>query len=287
MAVVVVTGANRGIGLATATALGRAGHRVVAAMRDPGASEEIDRICRQERLDIHVAALDVDDDASVARAFEEIYTRHGRVDALVNNAGISGVGAIEELPLAAFEKVMNTNYFGALRCIKAVLPGMREQRSGCIVNLSSLSGVIAMAPQAPYAASKFALEALSECLAQEVRAFNIRVALIEPGVVDTAIAGSGARAAPADSLYPQARRLLAIFQALGAAPTAPAVVAGRIVDIVEGREDRLRHPVGADAEQFLRFRREKRDEDIIALVGGDDEGFTAAFAREFSIDIRL
>ena len=136
---------------------------------------------------VTLAALNVDDDASVESALGKVLADHGRIDVLVNNAGIGGGGSVEESTTARFREVMETNFFGALRCIKAVLPGMRERRHGCIVNVTSVSGRLALAPQAAYASSKFALEALSECLAQEMKAFNVRVAIVEPGVIATPI----------------------------------------------------------------------------------------------------
>ena len=116
--------------------------------------------------------------------------------------------------MEVFRQVMETNFFGGLRCIKAVIPSMRERRSGCIVNVSSVAGRTASAGMAPYAASKWAFEALSECLAQEMKAFNIRVAIVEPGVIATPIFGKG-RLAPKDSPYPHLRRLAARFSASG------------------------------------------------------------------------
>jgi len=115
---------------------------------------------------------------------------------------------------------METNYFGALRCIKEVVPGMRKRRRGTIVNVTSVAGRNASAPLASYAASKWALEALSECLAQEMRAFNVRVAIVEPGVIATAIFGKG-QPQPPDSPYPQGRRLGGLFAAALANPTRP------------------------------------------------------------------
>jgi len=127
-----------------------------------------------------LARLDVDDDVSVSDAFDKVLTEYGRIGILVNNAGIGGGGAVEDAPTAVFRPVMETNFFGGLGCIKAVVPGMRERRHGCIVNVTSIAGRLAMTPQAAYAASKWAFEALSECLAQEMKAFNVRVAVVEP-----------------------------------------------------------------------------------------------------------
>jgi NAD(P)-dependent dehydrogenase (short-subunit alcohol dehydrogenase family) len=116
-----------------------------------------------------------------------LLSEHGQIDVLVNNAGLGGGGSIEELPLGFFREIMETNYFGALRCIKALVPNMRTRRNGCIINVTSVAGRMAIAPAGPYAASKWALEALSECLAQELKAFNERVAIVEPGVIATPI----------------------------------------------------------------------------------------------------
>ncbi len=146
--------------------------------------------------------MDVDSDQSVRETLGQILTRHGPLDALVNNAGIEARGSVEELDLAEFRAVMETNYFGAIRCIQAVLPSMRSRAAGCIVNVTSISGRISSSPLGPYAASKFALEAISEALAQEVKAVGIRVAIVQPGVVNTDMARS-ATTESETSLYPQ------------------------------------------------------------------------------------
>ncbi len=134
-------------------------------------------------------AHDVDDDASARGAIGQALAEAGRIDVLVNNAGITSMGSVEETALPAFRSTMETNFFGALRCIQAVLPGMRERASGCIVNVTPVAGRIAPAGQAAYVSSKWALEALSECLAQEVKSFGIRVSIVEPGVIATPIVG--------------------------------------------------------------------------------------------------
>src|SRR2546421_5429774 len=180
MSIALVTGSSTGIGFATAVTLARAGHSVYASMRNPSTGAKgIEALAASEKLPLKVVPLNVDSDQSVKDAVAAI----GRVDILVNNAGVAGSGSVEELPLAAFRSVMETNFFGALRCIQAVLPRMRERKGGLIVNVSSVAGRMSIAPQASYAPSKWALEALSQALAQEVKAFGIRVAIVEPGVI--------------------------------------------------------------------------------------------------------
>lgn len=171
-------------------------------------------------------------DSSVAQTVQRVYDDSGAIDALVNNAGIERLGSIEELPLEAFRDVMETNYFGALRCIQAVLPQMRERRSGCIVNVASIAGRMAVSPMAPYSASKFALEAISEILAQEVKPFNLRVAIVEPGPIDTPMAERVASLSTG-SRYPHSRRIAGLFRAALANPTPPALVAETIREIIE------------------------------------------------------
>ena len=286
MALALVTGSNSGIGLATAVSLARARHTVVAAMRNLVRGAEIRKIAAQEKLPIHLVTLDVDDDASVRAAFSEVVAQHGPVEVLVNNAGIGGGNAIEETPLDSFRQVMETNFFGAVRCIQAVVPGMRERRRGTIVNVSSVAGRIASAPQASYAASKWALEALSECLAQEMRAFNVRVAIVEPGVIATPIF-TKARPLPKNSPYPHARRLRAIFAAVLANPTPPSVVGDLIRDIVDGDSWQLRYPAGPDALPVLKRRASRTDEQVIEEAAQSDDEFVERVKREFGLDIKL
>jgi NAD(P)-dependent dehydrogenase (short-subunit alcohol dehydrogenase family) len=189
MGIAFVTGTSTGIGLATAISLARAGHIVYAGMRNPQRHGELHEAVARENLGIRIVAHDVDDDASARDAIGRALAEAGRIDVLVTNAGIGTMGSAEETSLSDFRSTMETNFFGALRCTQAVLPRMRERGSGCIVNVTSVAGRIAMSPQAPYASSKWALEALSECLAQEVKGFGIRVAIVEPGVIATPILG--------------------------------------------------------------------------------------------------
>jgi NAD(P)-dependent dehydrogenase (short-subunit alcohol dehydrogenase family) len=181
---------------------------------------------------------------------------------------------------------METNFFGALRCVKQVLPGMRERRQGCIINITSVAGRVALAPHAPYAASKWALEAMSECLAQEMKAFNVRVAIIEPGVIATPIFRKGKPLNP-NSPYPHLRRLVAMFRASLQNATSPYVVGEKIRQIVEGESWQLRYTVGPDAAPLLKWRASKTDEEAIALGAASDADYVASMKKEFGLDLVL
>lgn len=286
MAVALITGTSTGIGYETALALARAGHRVYATMRSPERAPELGNLAAQEKLPITVHALDVTEDESVAKAFERVLAEQGRIDVLVNNAGLSMTGPVEELGQDAFRQSMETNFFGALRCVQKALPLMREQRGGCIVNVSSVAGRVATAPQGPYCASKFALEALSEVLAQEVRSFNIRVAIVEPGVIQTPIVEK-LRQLPEATHYPHERRSRALLMASLARPILPSVVAEQILAIIDGDSWQLRYPVGPDAKSLFVWRRMMSDEDWVERNGEpDDEAWCARMQQEFGIDLR-
>ena len=283
-----VTGTSTGIGFATAVTLGRAGHTVVATMRNLKSGTELQRrIASEEKLPIALATLDVDDDLSVSDAFDKVLTEYGRIDVLVNNAGIGGGGPVEEAPTAVFRQIMETNFFGGLRCIKAVVPGMRERRHGCIVNVTSVFGRLAMTPQAAYAASKWAFEALSECLAQEMKAFDVRVAVVEPSVIATPIF-SKERPLPNDSPYPHSRRPRAWFKAsLATTPTSPYVVGEQIRQIVDGTSWQLRYTVGADAATILQWRAGKTDEEVVELQSCSDTEYVAEMKKLYNLDVIL
>ena len=285
MSNVVITGCSSGIGLATALSLAKAGHNVYATMRNPGKGTLLREKIAADKLPISIVALDVDSDDSAAKAFTEIYSRAGFIDVLVNNAGIDYVGPVEELPFEAFRASMETNYFGALRCIRACLPEMREHRRGCIVNVSSVAGRFASSPMAPYTASKFALEALSEALAQEVKAFNIRVAIVEPGVIDTPMARR-LEQSTLKSNYPQTERVSNLFAASLAHPTPSTVVAEKIREIIESGTWTLRHPVGPDAQGFLAWRASMTDEEWVNWGALDDDAWYARVQRDFGLDAR-
>ena len=284
MAIAVVTGSSTGIGFATAEALARAGHDVIATMREPERAPALADLARRDRLPITAMRMDVDSDTSVSGLIGDVLRARGRIDVLVNNAGLGHLGSVEETPLSRFRQVMETNYFGALRCIQAVLPGMRARKSGVIVNVTSVAGRLASPGQAIYCASKFALEAVSESLAAEVKADGIRVAIVEPGVVATPIFGK--ETIDTDSTYPHARRLQALFSASLERPVPASVVGEAIRDIVASDRWTLRHPVGPDALPLLQWRASFSDEDFVARGELDDESWCQLMETSTGLNIR-
>ena len=287
MSVIFITGSSTGIGLATAVAFGRARHDVYATMRNPDRAPELASIAAKERLPIKILPMDVDSDTSVGKTVAGALAESGRIDVLVNNAGIAVTGPVEELPLAEFRRVMETNYFGALRCIQAVVRGMRERRSGHIINVSSIQGRISIPSYAAYAASKWALEAASEALAQETKSFGVKVSIVEPGMIATPV-WDKRREVPANTRYRQERRIQALVNALLKQPVTPFVVADKIVEIIQSKTWKLRHTVGPDAEPTLQYRASMTDEQWVDLQSVEsDQEWLAIVKRDFGVDVDL
>jgi NAD(P)-dependent dehydrogenase (short-subunit alcohol dehydrogenase family) len=254
-------------------------------MRNPARLPELMDTAAKERLPIKISAMDVDSDSSVKAAVEAIYQDAGDIDVLVNNAGVERSGSVEELPLAEIRAVMETNYFGPLRCIQAVVPHMRQRRSGCIINIASVAGKIANSPLGCYAASKFALEAISEALGQEMKTFNVRVAIVEPGIIDTPMAR---RIEEPDhpTVYAQQRRFAHLFAASLRNPAQPSLVAEKIREIIESSTWQLRHPVGPDSEPLLAWRRSMTDEEWVDLHAASDDVWYERLEHDFGMEIR-
>ncbi|WP_373495476.1 SDR family oxidoreductase [Aquiflexum sp.] len=284
MKTILITGTNRGIGMETALAFGRAGHKVFAAMRNLEKASDLKQLIKHESLAITMYQMDVDSDESVAQCIDAIMNEHGHIDVLVNNAGIERHGSIEEMPMADIKAVMETNYFGAVRCIKAVLTKMRQEKNGCIINISSISGKIACTPLSAYSASKFALESITESLAQEVKPYNIRVSLVEPGIINTEMAV--AITEKNNSLYPQVRRFGSLFAESLKTPTPAAMVSDKILEIVESETWQLKHPVGPTAEPFLGWRASMTDEQWVDWNAQTDEEWYDAVESTFGMNCR-
>ncbi|MBI2830403.1 MAG: SDR family oxidoreductase [Chloroflexi bacterium] len=183
--VILITGCSSGMGLEAAVALAKKGHKVYATMRDLKKRGDLDRRLAEEGVSAEVLRLDVTEDASIAACVDRINRAEGRLDVLINNSGFGLGGPLEAATIQEIEKMFDTNFLGVVRCIQAVLPVMRRQRSGEIINVSSGIAVIALPFSAAYSASKFAVEGLSEALHEELRGFNIKVKLIEPSIVTT------------------------------------------------------------------------------------------------------
>jgi NAD(P)-dependent dehydrogenase (short-subunit alcohol dehydrogenase family) len=285
MSKVLITGTSSGIGLETAIVLSRAGHTVYATMRNLERGAALRKVLEKEQLPISIVKMDVDSDESVEAATAAIRAQAGSIDVLVNNAGIERSGSIEGLAFDDFKATMETNYFGVIRSIRAWLPDMRKRQSGCIINITSVAGRIACSPLAPYSASKFALEALSEALAQEVKPFNVRVAIVQPGIIDTAMARR-IEDVPTDAAYPQVRRFGGMFEASLEKPTPPTIVAEKIREIIETGTQKLRHPVGPDAEGFLGWRASLNDEEWVEWGALPDEAWYERVRKDFGLDAR-
>lgn len=282
----VVTGTSTGIGLATSLRLARHGYRVFAGMRDLTKAGPLEAAAAEANLPLQVIELDVTSGASVEAAFQMV-AGHGPVDVLVNNAGIAGATPLELTPDDEHQRMFETNYFGAIRCIRAVLPAMRERRRGTIVNITSIAGLWATPNQIAYSASKWALECAGEALAHEVRRFAIRVVNVEPGVVMTNIFANSAAATRYDKTSPYQsimRRNGKVFAAGFRDPAQPDDVAETILTAITSEEYRLRWPVGKDALEFCRGRPKISDEEWVAM--GDelsDQEYNQRFFEYFGI----
>jgi NAD(P)-dependent dehydrogenase (short-subunit alcohol dehydrogenase family) len=284
--VTLITGCSSGIGFATAVMLASRGYNVYATMRDPArAGAPLEKAVNEAGGAVHVAALDVNDAAGCGRIVKDILAKEGRIDVLINNAGIGDLAVVEESSDDFARATFETNFFGPLRLIRAVLPGMRERRSGTIVNVSSVAGLLAGMGQSIYSATKHALEALSESLALEVREFDIRVALIEPGLFKTEIVRKAVDHLVIEESSPYAateRRIRTIYATGNEMGGEPPVVAEAILHAIETREPKLRYLVGIDAPVFVEGRRALTDEEWVDFGAPmTDDEFWVLFGKTF------
>jgi len=242
--IVLVTGCRSGFGLLIAVAAARAGHTVYAGLRDLETRGELERAAAG--LDVTPIQLDVVDPEQRASAIATILDEHGRIDGLVNNAGIALGGFIEQLGDDELRRVFEVNVFAALALMQLCLPHMRAQRSGVIVNISSMAGRSAMPGLGGYAASKHALEGMSEALRHEMRPFGVRVSLVEPGPYKTEIFGRNRRVAEASAAPGEYAAMGAKMESMFASVKKgdPQEVADLAVRILSDPKPRLRYPLG-------------------------------------------
>lgn len=259
---ILVTGSGRAIGQATASELAARGHDVVATARDVSLLDDLDVA---QKL-----ALDVTDSASIAAALDEA----GELDGVVNNAALQGRGPLEDFPLDRFHAVMDTNAYGPLRVVQALAPSWRERGSGIFVNVSSLQGRVATPLEGAYAASKYALEAVSETLHYELAHFGIRVVIVQPGYIAPGMKRGTNHDGPEEykPLWEQWDGTDAKVTGPGGRP-GPEIVAVAIADAVDDPAPPLRIPVGADAEMILATRQSL-----------DDAAFEATMRKALDFD---
>jgi NAD(P)-dependent dehydrogenase (short-subunit alcohol dehydrogenase family) len=285
--VAVVTGANSGIGRATAIHLAARGHDVYGTVRSKDRATKLAAMSAERGVEVRLVELDVADDASVRRGFDEILERAGHVDVLVNNAGVGGNGVTEETTPAEYLDVMNVNLCGVVRCTQAVLPQMRQRRTGAIVNVTSIAGRVAALAQSPYVASKWALEGLSEGLAQEVAPFGVRVVIIEPGITKSAIFAKTVDAPNASGAYDDHYRRMFQMYATGIAnATDPFEVAEVIHHAITTDEPTLRYATSWGGKELIEGRAVMDDADWVALGAlQDDADYYHRFEELFDLDI--
>jgi NAD(P)-dependent dehydrogenase (short-subunit alcohol dehydrogenase family) len=241
--VVLITGTSSGIGRAIASAFAAKGFEVFGTSRNPQRNEPI--------AGVELLPLDVSDQASVTSAVSTVIQRAGRIDVLVNNAGVGVFGAAEESSIAQAQELFDTNFFGLIRVTNEVLPYLRAQRSGRIINISSVLGFLPAPYGALYAASKHAVEGYSESLDHETREFGVRVSLVEPGYTDTAFDANGADPDSPIESYRALREHVkeGLIKAVRAGDD-PSVVAKVVLRAATSRTPKLRYPAGPLARQL-------------------------------------
>jgi NAD(P)-dependent dehydrogenase (short-subunit alcohol dehydrogenase family) len=261
--IALVTGSSSGIGFETALLLSRNGFYTYASMRNLEKSRTITEIADKENLPLQVVQLDVNDDISVRNAINKIGVEKGRVDVLVNNAGYGLFSSIEDVTLDQIKKQFETNFFGVIRLTKEVLPAMRKNRQGTIVNVSSAVGKVGLPLSSPYVATKFALEGLSESMRYELNELGINIVIVEPGVILTNALRNAETAVYATSDYADLNgRIMKAFEVLMDNSSPPILVAEVILKAITTNEPEVRYLVGTDAESIMKVRKSTSDKEF-------------------------
>jgi len=265
--VVLITGCSSGIGEATAIRFSQEGYRVVATMRNlVGVSETLKAALKADGGH-KMLALDVDDGLSVRTAVTQVEEECGRIDVLINNAGISSISSVEEIDMEEAKAVFETNVFGALRVTQEVILGMRERGDGTVVNVSSVAGRLVTAGHGIYAASKHALEAITESLAIEINQFGVRVILIEPGFISTAILGKVDSIILGNTPYVEhLSQLVSMYKEAQQTADSPKAVADCILNAVNDSSHKFRYVVGSGAQRALDERKLLTDREWINKI---------------------
>ena len=268
--VAVVTGSSSGIGLATSLALARNGYLTYATMRNLAKRDSFESIADKQHLPIRVVQLDVTDENSIKSAIESILSEAARIDLLVNNAGYVLTGAFEDIGINEIKALYETNVFGVIRVTQAVLPIMRKQGSGRIINISSGAGKIGYPGGSAYVSSKFALEGLSESMAYEIEQFGIKTVLVEPGFVRTKIGENMAiskKTQDPNSPYSQMMQMMSSKQERMLENGSDAnLVAEVVVEAATAKEPNLRYLAGKDVQQMVAAKKSMSDEEFQKMM---------------------
>jgi NAD(P)-dependent dehydrogenase (short-subunit alcohol dehydrogenase family) len=285
----VVTGANSGIGRATALHLASIGHEVYGTVRSAAKADKLMGMAKAQGVEMNLVELDIADDQSVKTGMADILKNAGRVDVLVNNAGVGGNSVAEECPVELYADVMNVNLYGGIRCIQAVLPGMRERKAGTIVNVTSIVGKLAALAQSPYVTSKWAFEGLSEGLAQELAPFGIRVAIIQPGVTKSAIFAKNIDTPNQSGAYDDHYRRMFQFYATGYAQATDAIEVAKVIEYAITTENpKLRYPCSWGGEVIIEGRKNLSDEAWIDIMRAEnDDDYYDRFKAAFNVEHRI
>jgi len=266
----IVTGSSSGIGFETSLLLSKNGFRTYATVRNLDKAKAIRDITDNSELPIQVLELDVDSDKSVEDSIDKIIKESKRIDVLVNNAGYDLTGALEDLTMDEIKAQFETNLFGAIRVMKAVLPTMRKQQGGTIVNISSIGGKFGIPLNAAYHGTKFALEGISESVRIETEPFGIKVILVEPGAIQTNILKNvkvGQKTAEPSSPYAEmTKKLQKGWEHIFDHATPPQEVAKVILKAVTTDNPNLRYTAGDDARQIMEARKQMSDLEFEGLV---------------------
>jgi len=270
--VALVTGSSSGIGFETSLMLARAGFNTYASMRNLEKSKNITEIAKKEKLPLQVVQLDVNNDGSVKDAIVKILKADQRIDVLINNAGYGLFGSVEDTSIEEIKAQFETNFFGVVRVTQQVLPFMRRQNSGTIVNVSSVGGRIGLPALSAYHSTKFALEGLSESIAFELEPFGIRVVIIEPGVIRTNILNSSSSAKkaldPKSPYFSLSQKLNDNFKSMmeSELSSPPEEVAKVILQAVTSENPQLRYSVGDDAANLIHARKNVPDKEFRKMI---------------------
>ena len=268
--IAVVTGSSSGIGHEISLILARNGFTTYATMRNLQKGSDLKSIAEDEKLPLYFAQLDVTDENSVKKAIQTIHDEAGRIDILINNAGYGLTGAFEDLSLDEIKTQYETNVFGLIRTTQEVLPIMRKQRSGMIVNISSGVGRFGYPTGSAYVSTKFAVEGLSECMLYEVEPFGIKVILIEPGVIQTNFFNSSVLAKksqdPNSPYAPLMKGMEDGVDKMMKNGSTPQYVAEVVLDAITNENPKLRYLAGKDIEQWIEAKRKMSDEEFVNMM---------------------